>query len=119
MKKLLMIMTMFAAVAFTTNSAKAQTVDDVNTIIGNLIAVNIQDVKVDIATGDITLVNVQDVLNNADIEILKNFVITVTIDDTLNNLLRQAELISRNQIVVGVLSSGAFLILDQKHNKKK
>ena len=117
MKKLLVAFSLLLALSFTTNSAKAQ-VDDVNTIIGNLVAVNIQDVQLDITTGDITVVNVQDVLNNADIQILKDFVITVDIDNVLNNLLREADIISNNQIVVGVLSSGAFLILDQKANTK-
>jgi hypothetical protein len=117
MKKLLVAFSLLLAMSFTTKSAQAQ-VDDVNTIIGNLIAVNIQDVQLDITTGDITVVNVENVLNNADIQILKDFVITVEIDNVLNNLLREADIISNNQIVVGVLSNGTFLILDQKANTK-
>ena len=120
MKKLLMAVAMFVTVAFTPNSAQAQTpVEDVNVIIGNLVAVNIQDVKLDITTGDITVVNVENVLNNADIQILKDFVVTVDIDNVLNNLLRSADIISNNQIVVGVLSNGTFLLLNQKANPKK
>jgi hypothetical protein len=117
MKKLLVAFSLLLAMSFTTKSAQAQ-MDDVNTIIGNLIAVNIQDVQLDITTGDITVVNVENVLNNADIQILKDFVITVEIDNVLNNLLREADIISNNQIVVGVLSNGTFLILDQKANTK-
>jgi hypothetical protein len=117
MKTFLIAIAMVGTMSFTPKSAQAQ-VDDVNTIIGNLLAVNIQDVQVDITTGDITVVNVENVLNNADIQILKDFVITVDIDNVLNNLLRNADIISNNQIVVGVLSNGTFLILDQKANTK-
>jgi hypothetical protein len=120
MKKLLVALSMVLAMSFTTNSVKAQTSSDaVNNVLVGLLAVNISQVNVDILNDVVVTVDVRNVLNDADIAILTNFLNdnTVTIDNVLNNLLREADIISNNQIVVGVLS-GQFLILDQKANTK-
>ncbi len=112
MKKLLIAFSLLLAMSFTTKSAQAQTTDpDVNLILGNLLAVNISDIQLDITTGDITLVNVNDVLNRSEIRILTDFLNnnTVTIDDVLTNLLRDADILNKNQVVVGILSSGAIV----------
>ena len=63
---------------------------------------------------NLVIVDVQDVLNDNKIDILRNAIqdITITIDDTLNNLLRDANIITDNQIVVGVLSGGIILVDD-------
>jgi hypothetical protein len=112
MKKVLMIMTMFAAVAFTTNSAKAQiTGTDVIAAAGNL--VNVQVGNIDVNAVDV--IDVSNVLNNNDVDILNNVLNNLTIDNVLNNLLRDANIITGNQIVVGVLSDQTtFFIADRK-----
>jgi hypothetical protein len=123
MKKLLIAMFMFVAVAFTTNSAKAQTGNtDVDAVLAGLLAVNaLNDVQVDIQTGDITLVNVNDVLNRSEINILTNFLNdnTVTIDDVLTNVLRDAEFLNNNQVVVGILSGGQIVFQNVNTAKPK
>ena len=119
MKKLLVILTMFAAVAFTTNSAQAQqiTFPDVNLAAGNLVVVqdlidigniNIEDVIDDITVQDV--VDVTNVLNNANVQILNNVLNNLTIDNVLNNLLRDADIIKNNQVVVGVTLLGGQVI---------
>jgi len=78
-----------------------------NTILGGLLNVNLG-----ILQGAVVVVDVHDVdilngsLNNNDVAILQNFLndVTVTVDDTLNNLLRDADIIKNNQVVVGILS---------------
>jgi hypothetical protein len=81
----------------------------------NLINVDVGAVAVNI--GDITLndlVDVQDVLNTNRIRILNNVLNNSPIlsnnSDFLNNLFRDANLITDNQVVVGVLSGPTFVI---------
>ena len=54
------------------------------------------------------------VLNNNKIDILRNAIqnnpIASNNSNVLNNLLREADLITNNQVVVGVLSGGVFVI---------
>jgi hypothetical protein len=100
MKKVLMILTMFAAVAFTTNSAKAQiTGTDVIAAAGNL--VNVQVGNIDVNAVDV--IDVSNVLNNNDVQVLSDILNNLTIDNVLNNLLRDANVITGNQVVVGVI----------------
>ena len=108
------------------NVAKAQTSSDVvNTGVSllNLVVVTgdvvtIGDVNVDISDNNVEILNITNSLNNNDIAILNDILNNLTIDNVLNNLLREADIISNNQIVVGILSDGTFLILDQKANTK-
>lgn len=87
----------------------------VGTLLSGLINVNVSDIEVNI--GDITvadLVDVENVLNNNQIDILNNAInnnqIASNNQDFLNNLLRDADILTDNQVVVGVLSGGQFVI---------
>lgn len=95
-------------------TAMAQQRANVGQLVSGLINVNVGTVQVDIETGDITLVNVEDVLNDNNIRALNNVLNNNTIlsnnSDFLNNLLREADIITDNQIVVGVLSGGQIVI---------
>jgi len=89
----------------------------IGTLLGGLINVNLQNVAVNI--GDITvadLVDVQlaNVLNNNQIDILRNAIQNNPIasynQNVLNGLLQGADILTDNQIVIGVLG-GAFYVL--------
>jgi hypothetical protein len=121
MKKLLIITAMFFAVSVIgSNAAKAQSEQPLNVgqLVAGLINVNIGAVAVNI--GDITvadLVDVGDVLSdNRDIRILNNILNNSPIlsnnSDILTNLLREADILTDTQVVVGVLSGGLFAIQD-------
>ncbi len=90
--------------------ATAQQDANVGQLVSGLINVNIGAIQVDIDTGDITLVNVEDVLNNNEIRILNNVLnrneVLSRNQNFLNNLLRDAEILTDNQVVVGILSGG-------------
>jgi hypothetical protein len=80
--------------------------------------VNVDVTNVAVNIGDITLMDVVDVnnvLNNNQVEVLKNFLnrspIASNNSEILTNLLRDANLITGNQIVVGVLG-GTFFVTD-------
>jgi hypothetical protein len=93
-----------------TNNAQAQT-QNVGQLVSGLITVNVGAINV----GDVRLVEVGDVLsNNRDIRILENILnnspIASNNSNFLNNLLRDANLITDNQVVVGVLSGGQLVI---------
>ncbi len=107
----------------TTSSVKAQvtlpTVNDINIAAGNL--VTIQGIDVNVILNDITitdLIDVTNVLNNNDVDL--SILRTVTIDNVLNNTLRDADFLNDNQVVVGVVLnvlSGAveqILVADKK-----
>ena len=93
--------------------AEAQQRANVGQLVSGLITVNIGTIQADIETGDITLVNVEDVLNNNEIRILNNVLNNNEIlsrnQNVLNNLLRDADILTDNQVVVGILSSGAVV----------
>ena len=121
MKKLLIVVAMFFAVSVIgSNAAKAQSSQPLNVgqLVAGLINVNIGAVAVNI--GDITvadLVDVGDVLSdNRDIRILNNILNNSPIlsnnSDILTNLLREADILTDTQVVVGVLSGGLFAIQD-------
>jgi hypothetical protein len=106
------------------SKAQAQTtLDDFLVAAGNLVnvqigSITVEDVEVitidDVVITDVLVdvIDLDNVLNNNDIRVLTNFLNDLTIDDTLNNLLRDANIITGNQVVIGVLSSGTFLIAD-------
>ena len=105
-------MLMFAMISV---GAQAQQNANVGQLIAGLINVNIGAVQVDVQTGDITLVNVEDVLNNSvrNIRILNNAINNNEIlsrnQEILTNLLRDAEILTDNQVVVGILSGGQIV----------
>jgi hypothetical protein len=119
MKIVLIAVSMFLATTLGgINSAQAQSNQGTNVgqLVSGLINVDIGAVAVNI--GDITvadLVNVGDVLsNNHDIRILDNILnhspILSNNSQILTNLLRDANILTDTQVVVGVLSGGAFAI---------
>ncbi len=86
--------------SFTTKSAQAQiTSTDILTAAGNLVTVQIGSININA----VDVVDVSNVLNNADIQILSDILNNLTIDNVLNNLLRDADIIKNNQVVVGVV----------------
>ena len=89
---------------------------NVGQLVSGLINVNIGAIQVDIDTGDITLVNVENVLNNNEIRILNNVLnrneVLSRNQNILNNLLRDADIITGNQVVVGILSGGQIVLQD-------
>ena len=121
MKTLFIALSMFFAFnVIGTNSAQAQSDQHTNVgqLVSGLINVNVGAVAVNI--GDITvadLVDVGDVLsNNRQIDILDNILnhspIASNNSDILTNLLRDANILTDTQVVVGVLSGGLFVIQD-------
>ena len=64
-----------------------QAPNNVGTLLAGLVNVNVSDVAVDVETGDITVVNVEDSLNENDIRVL-------------NNVLNNNEVASRNRDVL-------------------
>lgn len=114
--RLLVTMLMLAITSFSAQ-AQSRQMTDVGQLVSGLINVNVGAVAVNV--GDITLedlVDVENVLNNNKIDILRNAIqnnpIASNNSNLLNNLLRDANLITDNQVVVGVLSGGVFVIRD-------
>jgi len=95
-----------AALAGGLSVATAQPDANVGQLVSGLINVNIGAIQV----GDITLVNVEDVLNKNEIRILNNVLnrneVLSRNQNFLNNLLRDAKFLNGNQVVVGILSGG-------------
>src|SRR3954468_3990537 len=107
-----------AGVLAATETASAQPAQRTNVgqVVSGLVNVNVGAFAVNI--GDITLedlIDVNDVLNNNDVRILNNVLnrspILSNNSDILTNLLRDADILNDNQVVVGVLSGG-FAILN-------
>jgi hypothetical protein len=100
---------MLASFAFVSVAAAAP--PTVGTLLSGLINVNVGDITIT----DVVVVDVQDVLNDNQVEILNNVLnnspIASNNSNILNDLLRRANIITGNQIVVGVLG-GTFFILD-------
>jgi hypothetical protein len=120
--KRLRYLALFAAIlgtfVFATAASAAPKQATVGTLLSGLINVNVQNVEVDVIEGDVTITDVVDVtnvLNNNQIDILRNAIqnnpIASNNSNFLNDLLRDANIITGNQIVVGVLG-GTFLVLD-------
>ncbi len=81
---------------------------NVGQLVSGLVNVNIGAVQLAIETGDITVVNVEDVLNDAQIEILNNVLNNSPILSNNSNIL--TNLLNNNQVVVGVLSGGILVV---------
>ncbi len=102
MKTLMIAIAMVATMSFTSTSAKAQIISapDVIAAAGNLINIQVGDVNVQAQNilNNMTIndvIDVTNVLNGNDIRILNNILNqnTVTLDNVLNNLLRDADII--------------------------
>ena len=119
MKTLLMVFTVFLAMNFAAiNPAAAQQkkTTTAQTLLQNLQQTSIQNGlinvgNVSVSVNNITvqdLVTVQNVLNNANIEILNNSLnnneVLKNISIDLSNLLRNAKILNQNQVIVGILS---------------
>ena len=88
---------------------------NVGQLVSGLINVNVGAVAVNV--GDITVedvVDVNDVLNDNNVEILNNVQQPDPQhhSDILTNLLRDADILTDTQVVVGVLSGPIFVIQD-------
>ncbi len=109
MKKLLIAFSLLLAMSFTTKSAQAQiTSGDVLAAAQGLVTVNVGAINVNA----VDVIDVTNVLNGNDVRVLSNFLNGITIDNTLNNLLREADIIKDNQVVVGILN-GVLLVAKQ------
>lgn len=97
-------------------TAMAQQRANVGQLVSGLINVNVGAVQADIDIGDVELINVENVLNDNNVEALNNVLNNNTIlsnnSEILTNLLRDADIITDNQVVVGVLSGGVIAIQD-------
>ena len=120
MKKLLGVVAICAAGLFMSTSAKAQIIDfpQVLAAAGNLVNLQIGDVNVNV----VDVVDVSDVLNGNDVTAIVQILKDVKIDNVLNNLLREAEIITGNQVVVGVVVNALgeatqVLVADKKSLK--
>ena len=119
MKTVIMAFALFAGLTMgTANTAEAQ--DKKTTTAQTLLStlgqtsiqnglVNVGNVSVDVSQVTVQdLVTVQSVLNNANIEVLNNALnnneVLKNITVNLTNLLRDAKILNKNQIIVGVLS---------------
>ena len=102
MKKFLVAFSMMLAVLFTATSAKAQiTNEEIIQAAQGLVTVQVGSVNVNA----VDVVDVSDVLNNNTVTVvaLNDILNNLSIDNVLNNLLRDAEIITGNQVVVGVI----------------
>ncbi|MBD0350654.1 MAG: hypothetical protein ICV51_00995 [Flavisolibacter sp.] len=105
MKKLLVASAILLTMAFgVSNSAKAQitTGEQLLLAAGNLVNVQVGSINVNA----VDVVDVSNVLNNLtiqDIQVLSDILNNTKIDNVLNNLLRDADIITGNQVVVGVV----------------
>lgn len=112
--RIILAVLMLTVFSFATQAQSNQTTN-VGQALAGLVTVGVGSVGINV--GDVTvqdLVDVSDVLNNNQIDILRNAIqnnpIASNNQNVLNNLLRNAKLITGNQIVVGVLSGGILLI---------
>ncbi len=122
MKNTFLAIGLFCAVSLVTptlshaqNQVKTdkKTTAGVGQLVQGLVNVNVGAINVsDITVQD--LVDVNNVLNNNQIDVLRNSInkneVASRNQNLLNNLLRGANLITDNQTVVGVLSGGKFVI---------
>ncbi len=119
MKKLFATFALAALMLFAVGTTDAQAQSRQQTGIGQLVSglINVNVGAVAVSIGDITLedlVDVEDVLNNNNVEVLNNVLnnspIASNNSDILTNLLRDADILTDTQVVVGVLSGGLFVI---------
>ena len=117
-KVLLVPAVVVAALTFSADRAAAQgqgggnagNQQNLGQLVSGLINVNVGAINVQA----VDLIDVSNVLNNNQVDVLRNAIqnnpILSNNSDVLNNLLREADLITDNQIVVGVLSGGIAIL---------
>jgi hypothetical protein len=100
----------WAGLALTPDKAQAQQLN-VGQLLSGLVNVNVSNVDVDV----VDVVDVSNVLNNNQVDILRNAIqhnpIASNNQNVLNNLLRDADIIDDVTVVVGVLSGQRLLVL--------
>jgi hypothetical protein len=100
-----------APVLLTPTPAHAQRQGTVGTLLSGLVNVNVQNVDVDV----VDVIDVSDVLNDNKVDILRNAIqnnpIASNNQDFLNNLLREADIITDNETVIGILN-GVLVVAD-------
>jgi hypothetical protein len=117
LRYLALLTAILASFAFATAAAAAPPTSrqvSVGSLKQGLVNVDVLNINI----GNITVqdvIDVNNVLNNNQVEVLKDFLnrspIASNNSNILNNLLRDANLITDNQIVVGVLG-GTFFVTD-------
>jgi hypothetical protein len=92
------------------NATQAQTTVTPTTLLANLGLINVSAANlvtigsIPVTISDVQVVNVKDVLNNADIKILNDALNNNNVlNNSLNNLLQGANIIKDNQVVAGVV----------------
>jgi len=89
-----------------------QAANGIGTLLLGLINVDVTNVAVNI--GNITVLDVNNVLNHNQIDVLRNAIINIPIasynQNVLNGLLQNAKLITGNTIVVGVLGGVIYVL---------
>jgi len=97
------------ATAFTPDRAAAQQVN-LGRLLSGLVNVDVSNINVEL----VDVVDVNNVLNNNQVDILRNAIqhnpIASNNQDVLNNLLREADIIDDVTVVVGVLSGTIFVL---------
>ncbi|ALI97881.1 hypothetical protein DC20_01430 [Rufibacter tibetensis] len=111
-----MMIALFSVVG--ANKAQAQIMDatDVVAAANNLVNIQVSGINVNVSDINVEdVIDVTNVLNNADIRVLSGILNdnTITLDNILNNALRDADIIKNNQVVVGILSDGTILVARQ------
>ena len=125
MKTLFIAATLLVSMSFAgLNSASAQqkktmTAQDLTQNLQNTTTqnglINVGGISVPISNVTVQdLVTVQSVLNNAQIDILNNSLnnneVLKNVTVNLNNLLRDAKILNKNQVIVGVLATGSYQV---------
>src|SRR5687768_14010807 len=109
MKKVILAVALFFTMSIVATNVNAQT-SNVGQLVTGLVNVNVGAINVDV----VDVVDVSNVLNNVEIRALNNVLnnspIASNNSDILTNLLRDADIIEDNQVVVGVLSGGILVI---------
>ncbi len=96
-------------------TSMAQTRQNVGQMVSGLVALAAAVQVGDIEIGDITVVDIGDVditLRDIDIRILETVVVRNVRINALNNLLREANILTDSQIVVAVLSGPVLVVRD-------
>jgi hypothetical protein len=98
-----MVFAIFSVVGANKAQAQITTGEQVLAAAGNLVSVQVGSVNVNA----VDVVDVSNVLNNNTVTVvaLNDILNNLTIDNVLNNLLRDANIITDNQIVVGVVAA--------------
>lgn len=102
LRYLALLAAMVATFAFATTAGAAPQTANVGTLLSGLVTVNVGDVTIG------KVIDVSNVLNNNQIDILRNAVqnnpIASNNSNFLNNALQNASILNSNDIVIGILN---------------